>query len=179
MNLIDTYLDTVVFNISQLFGSRLGICEVHPGLLETHERDDLKIHSPAIYTTLLEVSKMDSVETGESELHTKPLSYILMYGMSAIERDHTARSIAFDLMLHLDSQRWGLDFSHPCEEVDSFDLYAVSQSPDKVIGDQGWNPSLQARAVDLFGEIPIGDDPKFAIWVVRWLQRLRLGEAVY
>lgn len=176
---VDTYLDAVIFKLSQYFGTRIGVCDIHPGKLDETEVGNLHAHTPAIYTAILDVPKVELVESGQAELSIKLVSFILVHGLSVKMRESTARNIAIEMIPLLNAQRWQLGFVQPAEEVDAFDLYGLLQSPDKVVGDQGWNPSLQARARDLLGDIAANGHPKIAIWGVRWQQRLRLGDVVH
>ncbi|MBT8420676.1 MAG: hypothetical protein KJO08_07430 [Gammaproteobacteria bacterium] len=174
---IDHFLTKMTFSLQEQFADQVGICQVHRGMLGDTERETLKQSSPAIYNSCMDVLETEYSTMGAFDMTVQLTSFILVYDLATDLRDRTARKLAFQLLAYVHNQRWGIDYAHPAQSARAFDLHGLLRNPDTVVGDQGWSPTLQARAGDLFGDIPSDKDPQFSIWAVLWEQKLR-GEPI-
>ncbi len=166
------FLEKVCLMLTNYFKTDVGLCDVHPGVLSTKEKSNLKNYSPAIYTTITDVLGVESLESGQVKNEVQVVSFMLIYNLLARDRDKLARHLVFKMTNILYDQRWGLDYTLPTKEVKAFDMHGLLRSPSEVIGSEGWNPTLQARANDLFDGIDESKDPQFSIWAVTWEQEL-------
>jgi Kelch motif len=169
------FLTRVAYVMARYFESQVGVCEVHPGMLTDAEQDKLKDNSPLIYTTMSEILQTEKVDTGDVKNDIQMVSFVLVYNLSPFERDKLIRELVFKMIDLLVGQRWNMEYVYPAAEVKAFDLHGLLRKPDEILGTQGWSPTLQARASDLFGDLPIDQDPQFSIWCVTWEQSL-VGE---
>lgn len=161
--------------MARYFESQVGVCDVRPGMLTDAEQDKLKDNSPIIYTTISEILETELVDTGNVKNSIQVVSFILVYNLSPPERDKLVRELVFKMINLLVGQRWGMEYIYPAAEVKAFDLHGLLRKPDEILGTQGWSPTLQARASDLFGDLPVEQDPQFSIWCVTWEQSI-VGE---
>ncbi len=171
----NNFLTRVAYVMGRQFESQVGVCDVHPGMLTDAEQDKLEENSPLIYTTMSEILETELVDTGNVKNSIQVVSYVLVYNLSPLERDKLVRELVFKMIELLVGQRWGMEYVYPAAEVKAFDLHGLLRKPDEILGTQGWSPTLQARASDLFGELPTNQDPQFSIWCVTWEQSI-VGE---
>ena len=171
----NNFLTRVAYVMARYFESQVGICDVHPGMLTDAEQDRLKDNSPLIYTTISEILETEKVDTGNVKNSIQVVSFVLVYNLSPPDRDRLVRELVFKMIALLVGQRWGMEYVYPAADVKAFDLHGLLRKPDEILGTQGWSPTLQARASDLFGDLPVESDPQFSIWCVTWEQSI-VGE---
>lgn len=171
----NNFLTRVAYVMARYFESQVGVCEVHPGMLTDAEQDKLKDNSPLIYTTISEILETEKVDTGNVKNSIQVVSFVLVYNLSPPDRDTLVRELVFKMITLLVGQRWGMEYVYPAADVKAFDLHGLLRRPDEILGTQGWSPTLQARASDLFGDVPTDQDPQFSIWCVTWEQSI-VGE---
>ncbi len=176
---INELLTTVAFKLTDLFDNEAN-SYVHPGPLSAQERKDLKNESPVVYTGLLKIENITRINSGEVELPAQLVSLILNYDVDAGNREEKIHQLVADELVFLNCQQWELTYVRPVKDEYAFDLHGLLRKPDLSVGDVGWDPTLQARVIDLTGELStVEEDPKFSIWAITWTQPVRLGVDVY
>lgn len=169
MNL-DTLLRKISNTIAGHFKSDIGLCDIHPGMLTPKEQNNLKNYSPIVYTTVTDFLSVETIDSGEVKNNIQFLSLFLVYNRTAKERDSTIRDLVLRMTDLLVTQKWRQKYTFPPEDIKAFDLHGLLRNPNEVMGTQGWNPTLQARANDLFGKMDEDKDPQFSIWAITWEQ---------
>jgi hypothetical protein len=184
--MLDRFLDAFTQELDEklrVTSSLVDEVMIHPGsiVLQTPEK------TKGIYTLLGGTDQITFIETGENDLTAQPIVYILVKDPPETLRIQKNRigqvqNILAALVSIISLNRWGLDYAFPAKNIKTIDLYGLTYAPNQLVGTQGWNPSLQAYAKDLYSEK--GKDPQgeseplpdhISLWAVTWEQVLRIS----
>ncbi len=189
---LSNYLTTFTEQLSDLLVTNLklvDVVQIHPGKSSTPEVDELRASDTTrkVYTILISSDTATVVETGESDLNVQAAAFVFIAEPPGAFRDQPGRMTQIQDILAamvpcVNQNRWGLDCTFPAQNIKTTDLHGLTYAPDQLMGMQGWNPSIQAYAKDLYATGSDQGDPLpsyLSIWVMTWDQRLRIGQNVY
>lgn len=194
MDNLEQYLKTVTEDLKKYLVGELKCAnnvEIHPGRSDTSAVELLQASitkesnppslASSVYTLLIGFEKSSIVETEESDVNIQAVAFILVTeaanSRNLANRMKKVQQIVEAMTLRVQNNKWGLSYAFPAREVKTMDLYGLSYSPDKLVGMQGWNPSIQAYAKDLCPSATEGSPlpNNLSLWAMLWEQQLRIS----
>ena len=173
---IDSLISAVVVSLRTRFPELIR-CQSLAGYIETTSPADIHKDTPGVYVASLGTGDVVAVETGERDIVVRMVAYLISVSEKSQQREVQAQILITNLLDHISWQRWGLPNAHPAREVQSNDVYGLTENFEPHIKDWRLDVSVLARAADLYG----GDDPVsyLTLWAITWEQMLRVGTNIY
>jgi hypothetical protein len=181
-NYLSDFTDYLRKKISPAISDTIAI---HPGktgktAVQLMQEKDAKDFTSAIYTLTNEVSASKIIETEENDITLQGIAYVLVLEQSQSYQPIARRSTLYTILEHvitlLNNQRWQLAYTFPSSDITAMDLYGLSYDSDKLTGTEGWDPTIQAYAKDLYQTQQEEAFPKnLSLWCISWQQKLRIG----
>ncbi|MCZ6913703.1 MAG: hypothetical protein O7C59_03935 [Rickettsia endosymbiont of Ixodes persulcatus] len=192
-NLMETnnYLTDVTSYLKEdkLLKTTVDKIAIHPGqtgksavqTMQDNSADTKKICSH-IYTLSNEISETTIIETEQNDTMLQGIIYLLVLNTRNDEHRKCLAQL-YTLLEYLlgvlNNQRWGLSYTFPTSDITAMDLYGLSYDSEKLAASEGWDPTIQAYAKDLYQTNAKESYPKnLTLWFISWKQKLRMGENV-
>lgn len=144
---------------------------------ESATKNEISSH---IYTFSNEISEATIIETEQSDILLQGIAYLLVFDVNTKKRLTKLYTLLECLLEILNNQRWNLHYAFPTSDITAMDLYGLSYDSEKLAASEGWDPTIQAYAKDLYQTNANESYPKnLTLWFVSWKQKLRIGKDVF
>lgn len=145
------------------------------------ETDATIVH---IYTLINEIEKTEIIETEQNDITLQGIIYLSVLNKGEQNKPQTRLKRLYTLLEHLlailNNQRWQLLYTFPASDITATDLYGLSYDSDKLVASEGWDPTIQTYAKDLYQTNKEEKYPKnLTLWFVSWRQKLRIGKNIF
>lgn len=188
----NNYLTGIIFYLEKysLITENVAAMSVHPGKTGRSVVDRMKEQSALlkkpianIYLLANEISETTIIETEQNDIMLQGILYLLV--LNAAENDSRKCLSKLYALLEclleiLNNQRWNLSYTFPTSDITAMDLYGLSYDSEKLAASEGWDPTIQAYAKDLYQTNGNESYPKnLTLWFISWKQKLRIGENIF
>ncbi|MDH5525217.1 MAG: hypothetical protein OEY01_14670 [Desulfobulbaceae bacterium] len=142
---IEPFRAAVLASIKTQMGSAVKDCDTHQGRFNLDELKRLSVKAPAMRVAILGVPKISSTNAAKRDLVMPMACFVITRDAKQLPRDVAMLNLVETLLIHIDSNTWGLDYA---------------KKPLELRGENLFSGAVAKGGIDL--------------WAVTWKQTLRI-----